>query len=245
MIREKYRIQIDAFEGPYDLLLHLIKQDEVDIHQIEISRILEQYLEYLEDMAKELEELEEAADFFVVAATLMRIKSRSLLPYSEETLQEESELEEIQSRRQLIEKLLAYQDIKMISYYLERRQSTSVSFEKMCPYEYRHVREIDSSNLTLHELIKVFQKYSAYLHAHDWSITGDPYRLQDYSRKLIHLLKKQKTFSFLKFTADCRDIRELITCFLALLELAREKKLHFEQKKNTCDIEMKIGKNVG
>ncbi len=244
MSREKYRIRLDAFEGPYDLLLYLIREDEVDIHQIQISRILEQYLHYLEDMVKDLTELDEAADFFVVAATLMRIKSRSLLPYSEETLQEESELEEIQSRRQLIEKLLAYQDIKMISYFLERRQSTTVSFDNLCPYEYRHVREVDTSNLTVQEMLKVFQKYSGILHSQDWEITRDPYRMADYSRKLLSLLRKQKAYSFLEFTSTCRDIREFITCFLALLELAREKKIHFEQDQKSRDINMRIGKNV-
>ncbi len=245
MTREKYRIQLDAFEGPYDLLLYLIREDEVDIHEIEISRILEQYLQYLENMVKDLEELEEAADFFVVAATLMRIKSRSLLPYSEETLQEEDELEEIQSRRQLIEKLLAYQDIKMISYFLEQRQIKSVSFEKLCPYEYRYVSEIDTSNLTIHEIIKVFQKYSSFFYSQDMTLTKDPYRMEDYTRKLYHLLKKHRAFSFTDFTSNCQDLREFITCFLALLELAREKKIHFEQRESSGEIKLRMGKDGG
>ena len=100
----KYKIKLDIFEGPLDLLLYLVKKDHLNIYDIPISQVTEQYLAYLELMR--LLDLNIAGEFLVMAATLMQIKSRMLLPRDEAGLQDD---EEIDPRQELVQRLLEYQ----------------------------------------------------------------------------------------------------------------------------------------
>ena len=112
---DSYNIKIPAFEGPFDLLLHLIKENKVDIYEIPIAVITGQYLRYLE-MMKELN-LDVAGDFLVMAATLIHIKSRMLLP-----VDEEAPVEEEDPRLELIQRLLEYQAFKDSSLVLREKE---------------------------------------------------------------------------------------------------------------------------
>ena len=103
-----YRVKIDEFEGPLDLLLHLIKESDIDIYNVNINEITTQYFDYIHAM-EELN-IDVASEYLVMASTLMEIKSKSLLPSTKENVVEENE-EEV-SRENLIQKLIEYQDIK-------------------------------------------------------------------------------------------------------------------------------------
>ena len=113
-----YRLKLDVFEGPFDLLLYLIKKDEVDIYDIPIAKIAEQYLSFLEKMRGQ--GIDIASEWLVMAATLVQIKSRMLLPLEEE--QGDELFEEADPRMELVEKLLEYRRYKEIARALEERE---------------------------------------------------------------------------------------------------------------------------
>ena len=109
MTTEPYRIRLDGFEGPMDLLMHLIEKNRIDLYDIPIARLTEQYLEYLDAMRRF--DIEIASEFLVMAATLLYIKSRMMLPKPPK----ESEAAEEDPRRELIERILEYQRYKKVS----------------------------------------------------------------------------------------------------------------------------------
>src|SRR5262245_11315877 len=111
-MRMAYRVKLRTFEGPLDLLLFLIKKEEVDIYDIPIAEITRQYLEYLEILT--LLDLESAGDFILVAATLIRIKAQLLLPRNPEEQEEEEE----DPRQELVRRLLEYQQYKEVALQL-------------------------------------------------------------------------------------------------------------------------------
>ncbi len=113
----RYKVQLENFEGPLDLLLFLIKKEEVDIYNIPIARITQQYLEYLEII--QFLDLESASDFILMAATLMRIKAQMLLP-KPSTLEEQEEIED--PRQGLVERLLEYQRYRDVAAELGKRE---------------------------------------------------------------------------------------------------------------------------
>jgi segregation and condensation protein A len=111
-----YQVKLDAFEGPLDLLLHLIKKEELDIYDIPIARVTRQYLEYLEMMR--MLDLDVAGEFIVMASDLMRIKARMLLPKPEEQEEEEAD-----PRAELVRRLLEYKKYKEVARDLKGRES--------------------------------------------------------------------------------------------------------------------------
>jgi segregation and condensation protein A len=109
-----YRVQLDVFEGPLELLLHLLEQEKLDIRDIEISSITQQYLDYLATMQEH--DLEVAGDFLVMAATLLQIKAGALLPATE--AEDDEDQEEIYSREQLVQRLLVYREFRQAAGHL-------------------------------------------------------------------------------------------------------------------------------
>ena len=113
------RVSLEIFEGPLDLLLYLIKKDEVDIYDVSIERITSQYLEYIETF--KILNIELASEFIVMAATLMYMKSRTLLPRNEQAPEED--VDEDDPRWELIRQLVEYKKFKDAAYYLEKREA--------------------------------------------------------------------------------------------------------------------------
>lgn len=222
-----YKLKLGKFEGPLDLLLHLIKVNEVDIYDIPIASIADQYVEYLE-MMKELD-LEVASEFLVMAATLMEIKSRMLLP----SPPEEEEIED-DPRFELIEQILEYKKYKELSGHLEKRaEAESGYFQR----EFRE--EIDTNEqepvfeVSLFELLQAFQRVLEYA-------TDEPFReitLEETSVEEmmndVRALLKQKDNLLLEeiFQGRPKSKVALITTFLALLELIRLKEAAARQSR--------------
>lgn len=117
-----YQIKLPVFEGPFDLLFHLIEKNEVDIYDIPIAKITEQYLEYI--TAMEMMDLEVASEFLVMAATLLSIKARMLLPKPPVITEDEDFEEEGDPRDALVEKLLEYKKFKILAEYLHEKEDT-------------------------------------------------------------------------------------------------------------------------
>ena len=108
----EYKIQLPVFEGPLDLLLYLIKKEEVDIYEVNLTRIATQFIEYLEEMKKT--DLDIAGEFMVMAATLVWIKSKELLPVEQRSLEDLEEENAIDPRWELIQRLVEYKKFKEV-----------------------------------------------------------------------------------------------------------------------------------
>ncbi|HWQ34219.1 MAG TPA: segregation/condensation protein A [Blastocatellia bacterium] len=222
--RDNYRVRLEVFEGPLDLLLYLIKKNEFDIFDIPVARITEQYLEYLQLM-KELD-IAIAGDFLVMASTLIYLKSKMLLPPEPKT-EGEAELAE-DPRAELVERLLEYQKFKEAANMLHTRAEIEAACFTRAPLE------TDSSNpevsATVFDLLRVFrdilQRATAVA---EIEIHRDEVTMGDKLRQIKTLLEERHEISVREVFESCRTRRELILTFLVLLELAREVEITLTQ----------------
>ena len=224
-------VKLDVFEGPLDLLLFLIRKNEIDIYDIPIAEVTRQYMEVLRSMEKL--SLDVAGEFFVMAATLMYIKSRMLLP-SDERLRQASEdepEEDIDPRWQLVEQLLEYKKVKQAANALEdlidNRQNYGervLSAKDETPTE-RPLQPSDrmeiwnTFNLILRRLAeKLIQG----------EIKGENVTVSDRMEFILSIKKKEFTFTSL-FEGSQTSIVKIMATFLAMLELTRQKFLKLRQ----------------
>lgn len=221
-----YSVKTQAFEGPMDLLLHLIKKNEIDIYDIPIADITRQYLEYLEIM-KTLN-LDVAGEFLVVAATLLHIKSRMLLPVPEEPQQDEED-----PRADLVRQLLEYQSIKEAAFSLDKREilERDVFVRKAFPEEFEvEARDVDLEGLTLFGLIEAFKKVIAELPeeaAHE--VFAERVSISDKISLILEALDTEDNVSFYDLLKGARRRQDVIVTFLAILELIKLKMIKAHQ----------------
>jgi len=228
---DSYRVKLEIFEGPLDLLLYLIKKDEIDIYDIPIARITEQYLAYLELM-QELD-IAVAGDFLVMASTLIYIKSKTLLP-PEPKVDGEEDLGE-DPRAELIERLLEYQKFKSAAQMLYSRGE----IESAC-YT-RGPLETDSNNpevsTTLFDLLRVFREVLKRAEAEiEMEIARDEMTIAEKLAQIHAMLEETERISVRELFEMSRSKRELIITFLALLELVKEWKIYLTQIEPFGDI---------
>ncbi len=233
-------IKIDAFEGPLDLLLHLIKKAEVDIYDIPIAEITDQYLEYL----KEMEELDLniASEFLVMAATLLEIKSQMLLPKRKNVEDEASA--DIDPRQELVEKLVEYKKYKEFAQQLKSIEGNNYIFFK-APEIIDDIEndEIFYKNITLENLMHSFKKIvNSYENKFNKrgiiprDIDYDEYKIEDKMDDIQRALYKYKSLKFNEFFLQVKDKLEIIVIFLAMLELIKLKTIKVVQYNNFGDI---------
>ncbi len=233
-----YKVQLEIFEGPLDLLLYLIKKEELNIHDIPITKITEQYLEYLNLM--ELLDLEVAGEFLVMAATLMQIKSKMLLPPDPESV----ETEEGDPRAELVRRLLEYKSFKEAAGRLrdfEAQRSGLFSRFGVTP-------EIDGGDspfveVSLFDLISAFSKILKDLPKESFhQIVKDEFTVAEKVHEIFHRLIKEPTIHFSGLFKAAKNKLEVITIFLAILELIRLKEVLIRQLGHFGEIE--ISRNV-
>jgi segregation and condensation protein A len=220
---ESYQVNLEVFSGPLDLLLYLIKKEEVDIYDISISRITAQYLKYIE-MMKTLN-LEIAGEFILMAATLIRIKARLLLP------RDADDPEEIDPREELIMALVEYKKYKEAGEIL-REKALLEEQNYVPPSPVGKVEtKVDLSPATgLFDLLTAFQEVMTarrdeLLH----EVDTDEISIEDRIQVIIGLLKERDFASFQELFADIpRKIVAVVT-FIALLELARSRRIQIMQ----------------
>ncbi len=213
-------IKLEIFEGPLDLLLHLIKKNEIDIYDIPITVITRQYLQYLE-MMKSLN-LDIAADFLLMAATLLHIKSKMLLPPAEEEVTEEEKEED--PRMELVRRLLEYQRFKEAAQelakgpLLEREVYTRKFFSEAL---LDGVEEVLTGETTLFDLLEAIKKVLQGIPPEEFQeISMDQLNIKDKIHQIMENLWEAESLNFSQlFHVDSR--REVIVTFLALLELLR------------------------
>ena len=214
---EAYTVKVDVFEGPLDLLLHLIKQNQIDIYDIPIALVTEQYLDYIRIM-KALD-LTIAGEFLVMAATLMYIKSRMLLPAPIEEEEEEGE----DPRAELVQRLVEYKRFKEAAVRLSQQALLGVDVF------IRPAREIEADLFHLIDALRELVKRQEIEDFHE--VTLDRVTLQDKMTELWDKLQGAKeAVAFSALFTPLSSRLELIVTFLALLELIRSGMLRAYQR---------------
>ena len=225
MTEKAYEVSLDSFEGPLDLLLFLVKKDDLDIHNIPIAHITKEYLAYLELM-KDLD-LDIAGEFLVMAATLMAVKSRSLLP-SEQANAEGDEGPD--PAAELALKLLEYQKFKEASKFLAGRA------DEMAGVFYRgapHFEEAEKSpNVSLFDLMAHLRVILEGAEDDSQAVEGEEFPIEEKMEKILFLLSERPMIPWEDLFADERKRRGIIACFLAMLELTKLQKIFIRQEGN-------------
>ncbi len=216
-----YEIKLDIFEGPLDLLLYLIRKNEIDIYNIPIALITEQYLEYL-DIMRSLN-LDLAGEYLVLASTLIHIKSRLLLPPVEsDTEGEEGE----DPRAELVQQLLEYQAFKEAALSLEDRPLLDRDvFTRGAPAEEPAAAEEEEEaiiEVDVFELFQAFRRIIAGLDkSEDLAIDTDKMSLTDRINEIMERLAEEKQVTFTELLGDKLDRKRIVYTFLAILELMK------------------------
>ncbi|WP_071460020.1 segregation/condensation protein A [Bacillus massilinigeriensis] len=237
-----YNIKIEAFEGPLDLLLHLINRLEIDIYDIPVSQITDQYLIYIHAM-KELE-LDVASEYLVMAATLLAIKSKMLLPKHEEEEDYQEFEEETDPREELVEKLMEYKRYKEAAVELKMlEQERGLVYTKPPSDLSQFAEEEKNSNgkldVSLYDMLGAFQKLlrrKKLQKPATAKITRQDIPIEKRMEEIVSSLIKtggRKKFHEL-FPSMERE--QLVVTFLAILELMKRKEIMVEQESNFSDI---------
>ena len=225
-----YRLKLDVFEGPFDLLLYLIKKDEVDIYDIPIAKITEQYLGFLEKMRGQ--GIDIASEWLVMAATLVQIKSRILLPLEED--QGDELFEESDPRMELVEKLLEYRRYKEVARALEERELNEMEVFR------RNVGDLESTpdiEVDLYDLISAFKNVVDYAAETPFTeVALEEFTVEGKIGEIEERLEALGSLSWNEIFAEGRSLSEMVCIFLAILELIRLGKLRVRQSRSFGDI---------
>ncbi|MDC0230338.1 segregation/condensation protein A [Aureispira] len=225
-----YKIKLPEFEGPFDLLLFFIERDELDIYDIPISSITNDFLQYLRKM-EELN-IDTASEFILVASTLMRIKAKMLLPRKEV----DEEGNEIDPRTELVERLLEYRRYKSVLDELRKMEENRSEMFKRGNIidEIHHLsnQALADAELENLSLFKLFKAYEAVLSNFEFRMektvhTVNPvfYTIEERRTFLLKSLKTQKKLTFKGIFNACKDRLHAIYTFLAILELMQQELL--------------------
>ena len=240
------KIKVADFEGPFDLLLHLIKKNKMDIYNIEIYKITNQYLRYLDEM-KEMD-LEITSEFIVIAATLIEIKSKSLLPKVK--VEDENE-EDIENKLKL--RLIEYKQIQAVSSFFKERHINSGEIYSKKP----EIIEIEEEkaprsnedifkNLTLIDLYNIYNNILDTYHNKQNNINvvqrkiyTDKYKVEDKMKELLDRFNNANVIEFRSIIKESESKLETVVTFLALLELIKLRVIIAYQEGNFKEILMK------
>ena len=227
--------KINEFEGPLDLLLHLIKESKMDIMNIEIESITKQYMDYLEEQEKM--NLEIASEYLVLASELLEIKSKMLLP----SYKDENEEEEEDPREQLINRLLEYQAYKEITKVLQEKESLRREIYTKSPENIKnYIDEVKEINIdvSLDDLVEAFKKYLQRKQDNKplkTKVTVNEISVSSRRHDIKRLLKTKKKVSFFElFPVISKEY--VVATFLAILEMAKSQELRITQNDTFDDI---------
>lgn len=220
-----YKVELEIFEGPLDLLLYLIRKDEVDIYNIPVEKITRQYLEYI-DLMRMLD-LNIAGEFLVMAATLMYIKSKMLLPPEERPVEV---VEEEDPRLDLVRQLLEYKRFKDVAGYLQHKELLEEKiFTRHVPPDIE--AEAPLVDVSIFDLLGAFnQALKKVEKAPQHEVAEESFTVSDKISEIKKLLKDSYTFSLTKLFDNMKTKIEVVATFLALLELIRLKLVKVVQK---------------
>jgi segregation and condensation protein A len=231
-----YKVKLEIFEGPLDLLLYLIKKDEIDIYDIPIEHITKQYLQYM-DMFKILD-LDVAGDFVVMAANLIYIKSRYLLPKDQQPPEETAE--EDDPRWELVRQLIEYKKFKDAAEHLHLREIDQENLFSRVPDVPEQQAERPIGEVSIFDLINAFNGVLKRLDKKEdlREIFAENFTVSDKIELIMKLTASGVPLKFSELFASVASRTEIVVTFLALLELIRLKQLRAIQREQFGEIEL-------
>lgn len=226
-----YRIHLPNFEGPFDLLLYFIRRDELDIYDIPISRITEEFLSYVRVM--KLLDLELAGEFILMASTLMSIKARLLLPKPKDENGDEIE----DPRTELVQKLLEYKQIKEATEEMRISEENNLHYHERKYFGNDESAEVIYTNTTMFDLLTAFKTAVDRLDnaVQEHVVELIPISVEEQKDELIRIVSMKGRIKFLEFMKD-KPKSFIVVTFLALLELIRSHELFITQEDLFDDI---------
>jgi segregation and condensation protein A len=217
MQEETYRVKLEnIFEGPMDLLVHLIKKNELDIYDIPIALVTEQYLQYLEWL--KIMNIDYAGDFILMASTLAQIKSRMLLPASAEDEDEDD------PRHEIVKPLLEYLQMKSAAEQLSERHllGEETFLRGRDQKEFLEIQQEEYIQVSLFELIDAFQKILEKIPSDQrMEFTADKISVKERITQITDILEAKGSLTFIELFSDNPDKSEVIVTFLAILEMVK------------------------
>jgi len=236
----QYNVKVDAFEGPLDLLLHLINKYEVDIYDIPVSQITDQYLTFVHTM-QELE-LDIASEYLVMAATLLAIKSKMLLPQKEEEILEQDPDFEDDPRDELVQRLVEYRRFKEAANDLKKKESSRSLLYARPPADIsEYTQEDDQTSIgdvTLYDMLAAFQKMTRRVKDKKpkrTTVQSEEIPIEDRMNDIRHQLQGGAKRRFSELFSEA-DRGHMIVTFLAVLELMKTRDVACEQDQNFGEI---------
>jgi segregation and condensation protein A len=228
-----YEIQLEEFQGPFDLLLHLVNKHEIDIFDIPISTITSQYLAHLEQMKEQ--NLELTSEFILVASQLIEIKSKMLLPADEDGEEEED------PREELAQRLYEYKIFKEISAFMKSRENDYLRTYYKDP-EYVEGTQITVTEVDPEALLRAFRQVLATVdllreeEGYIQTIPKEIIRIEDQMVDIQRRMETKNRITFRSLFSESRSIQVVITTFLALLQLVKDNWVRLEQEGNFSEI---------
>ena len=239
----KYEDVLESYDGPLDLLYNLIEKEKVDIYDIPISKITEQYIFHINAM-KELD-LNVTSEFLVMASTLIEIKSKMLLPKTKRE-SEDSELEDIDPREELVKRLIEYKRYKDASLELKDRETTYNKIYYKAREEIEYIEDDWSlENVDLSQLVGLYENILERFDDLDQSmdyeeIVRDEVTIEESMRDVIKLLKLKHKVRFEELFVDHPTRPRVVTTFLAVLELIKQRTICIRQQQNFSEITVEL-----
>ncbi len=240
-MENEYKVKLEVFEGPLDLLLYLIKRDEIDIYDIPIEHITKQYLAYLEVF--KILDLDVAGDFVVMAANLIYIKSRSLLPVSQQPPEEMAE--EDDPRWELVRQLLEYKKFKDAAATLQQREIARENLFSRTPEKPDFTADRPIGEVSMFDLINAFQNVLKRLNKVEnlREIFEENFTVSDKIDVIIKMTASNVALKFSELFAGAASRTEVVVTFLAVLELIRLKQIRVLQPSEFGEIEIVRAEN--
>ena len=236
-----YSVKIDEFEGPLDLLLHLIKEDNIDIYDISIDKITKDYLDYINKM-EELN-INVASSYLVMASELMEIKSKSLLPSNKK--EEVSENEEEVSRERLISKLIEYKKYKEITSSFKELESLRKEIYIKSPENIKNYIDekiTNDNDISVNDLIKAFSLFLERKNLEkplNTKITNKEYSVKERKSSIRNILKERKKLEFTELFNEYNKSFIVVT-FLSILEMTKDNEIDLKQEDNFSKIYIEL-----
>jgi len=230
---ETYQIHLPQFEGPFDLLLFFIERDELDVYDIPIAQITNEFLGYIQQMQQM--DIELASEFILVAATLMRIKAKLLLPRKEL----DAAGQEIDPRKELVDRILEYKTFKALVEDMRSLEDTRGKvFERSnVKAELKGIAEslageAELHTLTLYKLMKAFEKvmsrYEYEKNKPQHRVIRYPYTMEATKERTLERIRSEQNVSFERLFHECENRIHAIFTFLGLLELIQSRLIHIQ-----------------
>lgn len=229
----EYKFKINEFEGPLDLLLHLIKEAEMDIMDIQIASLTDQYLLYLESMQNL--NLQIASEYLVIAAELMYLKSKILLPKEDDDLEESEEF--VLAKEDLVNRLLEYKKYKEVTNvfkFLEEKRGEVYTKTPADMTDYKPSEIMLNEDITLDDLVEAFKRYlirKDYQKPLKTKVTTKELSIADRRMAIKRILYDRKKVEFFDLFEEFSKPYVVVT-FLSILEMAKEKELIISQENN-------------